>query len=186
MTVSTRLGLPDRRANQGNRVSPVTAVNAKVRTVYGDNTMAWMEFAHADETEIGEVRLPICVPLGESSKRRKVLVEREGNRNQSLLDHRQDNRRIAEVERRFGQHGLAGEEGFGDTAGHADSPVVVPVVAIGKRHEKAGIGDAFHVREKPFRADRPRSPRTVPARRINDWDAAPFRALTSWSRMILP
>ena len=145
-----------------------------------------MELTHPDKAEIGKVGLAIRVPLCERGERREVFVAREGDRNQSLLHHRDDHRRIAEVKRRFGEHRLAGEEGFGHAARDADGPVVVLVVAIGKRHEEAGVGDALHVREKPLRVERLLSPRTVPASRMNDWAAAPFRARASSSRMILP
>ncbi len=60
------------------------------------------------------------------------------------------------------------QEGLRHAAGDADGPLVVPVVAIGKRHEESGIGDALHVREKPLRVDRSLCPLTVPASRMND------------------
>ena len=42
----------------------------------------------------------------------------------------------------------------------------MPVVAVGKRDQQAGVGNSLHVRENPFRAERSFGPRTLPARRI--------------------
>jgi hypothetical protein len=44
---------------------------------------------------------------------------------------------------------------------------VVDVVAIGKRDEEPGVGDALHAREKPFLVDRDLGPRALPAKRMN-------------------
>lgn len=88
--------------------------------------------------------------------------------NQTFLHHVEHKPGVLEVERGFRQNRLARQEWFSDARGHADRPVVVDVVAIGKRDEEPGVGDALHAREKPFLVDRDLGPRALPAKRMND------------------
>jgi hypothetical protein len=46
---------------------------------------------------------------------------------------------------------------------------VVAIAPVGEGDEEPGIGDALHERAKPFRAERSRGPRTVPASRRKAW-----------------
>jgi hypothetical protein len=70
--------------------------------------------------------------------------------------------------------------------GHADGPLVMPVMAVGKGDQKTRVRDAFHDREKPFREDRSRGPLMDPASRMNGRTEPPALARSSCSRMIRP
>ena len=82
---------------------------------------------------------------------------------------------------RLRQHGLAGDQLFGDLPGEIDCPGVVLVVAISECHKKTGVGDALHGFENPLRVERSGGPDTAPASRRNGcfWVR---RALSNWSR----
>ncbi len=62
---------------------------------------------------------------------------------------------------------------------------MVLVSAIAESYEKAGIGNRFHLPEKPFLADRFAGPVIAPASRINGW-LSDFLAFSSSSRMMRP
>src|SRR6266478_2382828 len=62
------------------------------------------------------------------------------------------------------------------------------VAASGESNKEAGIGDAFHLVEKPFRSERSRGPpRIRPASRMNFRDLrSPARACSKCERMNCP
>ena len=93
-----------------------------------------------------------------------LAVESEGD--QSVPDHCEKERDIAQVKSGLRQNGLAGQQRFGNPTGDAHSPVVVSIVPIGKADEEPGIRNALHERENPLRLERSFGPRTVPAKRI--------------------
>ena len=101
-------------------------------------------------------------------------------------DHGENDRHVLEMERRLGQHGLAGQQRLVDVPGDSDRPLVMEVAAVREGHKETGVGNALHPREKPLRADRSRAPRTLPARRMNDRAGPSDLARSSWSRMIFP
>src|SRR5262245_38226698 len=84
------------------------------------------------------------------------------------------------------QNGLTGKQRLANPAGNVQSPVVVPVVPIGKTDEKTGIRNALHGRENPLRVERSLGPRTVPARRMKAWAPLLALAFSNWSRTTLP
>jgi hypothetical protein len=50
-----------RRRNHRDDFALVSAVNAKVLRIDSDDTVFWINFAHSDKTEIGQVRFPVFV-----------------------------------------------------------------------------------------------------------------------------
>src|SRR5437588_6387847 len=110
----------------------------------------------------------------------------KGECDQAFPNHGQNGRDAAKVERGLGQNGLTGEQRLRYSACQTDRPIVVSVIAVGKRHEESGVSDAVHVRENPFRRERFLGPRMLPARRMNDWAALLALAFSNWSRTILP
>ena len=64
-------------------------------------------------------------------------------------------------------------------------PLVMGVSSVGESHQKTGIGDSPHFREKPLRAERSAGPSMAPARRRNGL-LGDFRALSSSIRMMAP
>ena len=92
----------------------------------------------------------------------------ECDRDQTLLHHVEHKPGVLQVERGFGQDRLARQERFGNAGTYANRPTVVDVVAVGERDEKTSIGNALHVREKPFLVDSVRGPLAFPAKRMND------------------
>src|SRR6266403_1358230 len=73
------------------------------------------------------------------------------------------------MKRRFGKDGLTGQKQFRNSLGHAYCPVMVAIFAISEGHNKAGIRNALHRREKPFRDDKSAGPVKAPAWRRNRW-----------------
>ena len=62
---------------------------------------------------------------------------------------------------------------------------MVVIVPVPKRHQKTGVRDRLHLREKPLRVERPAGPATAPAKRRKR-RLAEFRAFSSSSRMMRP
>ncbi len=93
-----------------------------------------------------------------------LATESEGY--QSIADHRHNQRDAAEMKCGLGQNRFTSEQRLGNPGRHIHGPGVMPVISVGECDEKAGIGDAFHVRENPLRFDRFFGPRTLPAKRI--------------------
>src|SRR5437868_13142084 len=69
----------------------------------------------------------------------------------------------------LGEDRLAGEQRSFNLLCHRSRPAVVRVVAIGEGEQKAGVSDAFHLREKPLRRERSAGPSTAPARLMKAW-----------------
>src|SRR5580700_785962 len=59
------------------------------------------------------------------------------------------------------------------------------IPSVPESHEEAGIGDGFHLREKPFLVERLDGPSTTPASRMNGL-LSDFLAFSSSSRTIRP
>lgn len=72
------------------------------------------------------------------------------------------------MKRRFGKHRFACQQRFVNTAGDTQRPIMILVMSISERDEKASIRDSFQDRENPYRLDRFFGPRTLPARRMKD------------------
>src|SRR5204863_7537813 len=49
------------RAQQGNHVTPIAAINAEVRFIHGQNQMMPVKLTHTDKAEVGKVGLPVSV-----------------------------------------------------------------------------------------------------------------------------
>lgn len=148
--------------------------------------MPGVEFAHANEAEVREAGLTIGVSPGERGELEQVVPAVEGQSNEALLQHGEDDRHVSEVKPASARTASQVKRGSLDLLGHADGPPMVPIVAVRERDEEAGIGNAFHERANPLREDRSRGPRTEPASRMNDCRGLPALALSSCSRTILP
>jgi hypothetical protein len=92
--------------------------------------VAGEELAHANEAEIREVGLPIGVSLGERGELGDVLPAVEGQSNEPLLQHREDDRNASQVKPRFCQDRLTGQEGLADLLSHANRPLMMAIVAV--------------------------------------------------------
>jgi len=57
--------LSARRVEEGNGFPLVAAINAKVVLIGRKNCVARVQFAHADQAEIGEIRMAVSVAAGE-------------------------------------------------------------------------------------------------------------------------
>jgi hypothetical protein len=115
-----------------------------------------------------------------------VIITVESRLDKPIAHQRQDDLDVLQMKGRFREYGFAGEERLGDLLRHLDGPVVMIVVTIGERDKKAGVCDAVHERENPFRDERLRAPLTDPARRINRRSVPPAFASSSCSRTIRP
>jgi hypothetical protein len=87
------------RADERNGFPLVPPVDTEVFPVHGDHTVPGVQLAHTNEAEIGEVRVPVGVSLGERAELKKVLAALEGERYQTLVQHRQHERDTPKVER---------------------------------------------------------------------------------------
>ena len=148
--------------------------------------MARMKLAETHETQIGQVGSAIRIPRRQTLQLRPVISAVECHFYKPFAHQRQNGLHVLQMKSRFGENRLAREERLGDLFRDADGPIVMIVVAIGKRDKKAGIGDAFHSRENPFRDDRLRAPLTDPASRMNRRSVPPALARSSCSRTMRP
>jgi len=62
---------------------------------------------------------------------------------------------------------------------------MMAVLSVSERHQKSGVGNRLHLREKPFRVERSAGPATKPARRKKGRFSA-LLACSSCSRMMRP
>src|ERR1044071_318929 len=108
-----------------------------------------------------------------------MVLTIEGKGDQSVLDHRQHQAGITQMKGCFGQNSFTREQRFGDTAGEAQSPLMMSIVAVRKGDEKPRIRNTPHVRENPLRLERFFGPLTVPAKRMNAWAPLPLRAFSN-------
>ena len=116
----------------------------------------------------------------------EVIATVERQVDEPFLDHHQHHTDVAEMERRLGKHRLTGQQRCCDLLRHLHRPLVVPIVAVCEPHEKAGVGDGLQEREKPFRDERSRGPRTDPASRMKGRPRPPVLAFSSCSRTMRP
>src|SRR5579864_109194 len=84
----TSVSLP-RRTEQWNRFALVAAVNSKVFLVGGDHYVSRIEFAHADQTKICQVRTTVGVTLGKFAQMLQLLGNLERDLQQSIRQHLQ-------------------------------------------------------------------------------------------------
>ncbi len=135
------------RENRGNVLALKTAINGEVAAIGGDDAMAWKQFAHANQAQIGKVRLSICKLACQGGQFRKMLAGVEGQTDESLFHHLKNRRGIAEVERRFRKHRFTRQQRFRNLTAEAFCPCVVFVTSIFESDEETGIGNSSHVRE---------------------------------------
>ena len=115
-----------------------------------------------------------------------MVVGREGYLDKALTTHREHDRHTSEIEGSFSEHRFACQERFRHPRRQTDGPVVVAVGPIGERHEKSGVCDRLHRREKPFLLERFRGPRIAPASLMKERMSPLALAFSNCSRMISP
>ena len=179
-------GLLVRRCDEWNRVAFVASIHSKISAIHGNYAVFWKNFAHSDQAKIGEVGLAVTVVLRQCSEFRQMFVAIKCQADKSVLKHCQYQPGILKTKGGFCEHRFTRKQRFGNLRSQMQRPLVVGIATIHKRDQKTGIGDAFQAREKPLPLDRPFGPFTLPARRINPWLAAVFRAFSSCSRTNLP
>jgi hypothetical protein len=89
------------------------------------------------------------------------------------------------VKRSFRKDRFAGQQRFGDALRDLQGPIMMDVSSVPECHQKAGVRDGLHFREKPLRVERPGGPSTAPAKRRNG-RLDDFRALSSSIRTMPP
>ena len=179
-------GLLVRRCDERDCVAFVASIHSKISAIHGNYAVFWKKFAHSDQAKIGEVGLAVTVALRQCSELRQMFVAIKCQADESVLKHCQYQPGILKMKGGFCEHRLTGKQRLGNLRSQMQRPLVVGIATINERDEKPGIGDAFQAREKPLRMDRPFGPFTLPARRINPWLAAVFRAFSNCSRTNLP
>lgn len=175
-----------RGTNQWDCLALVAPVDSKIGLVRRDHAVPGMQLTHADETEIGQIGLPVGVPRGQSRQLTTVLLEVEIQSDESLGHHRQRQGDVPKMKCRLGENRLARQERLGDPFGQPHGPRVVHVRAVGKCDEEPRVGDALHDLENPFLVERFFGAFIDPARRMKDCVLAPALAFSSWSRTIFP
>jgi hypothetical protein len=159
----------------------------KTTAYNGDHAVVRVKFAHSNQANVRQVRMTIRIAFGERPQVRQMIVAVERRHHKAFMNHIQDRRHALQMERRFGQHGLACEQGFAHMRSQFQCPRMVGIPGAGKRHKEASIRDAFHFREYPFREERSFGrPLMLPASRMNEGISPPERALSNCSRTIWP
>lgn len=101
-----------RRAYQRDDFSLIAAVVLEILPVDRDHAVSWMKLTHADEAEVREVRLPVCVSAGKFRELPEMLATIEIQHHQPLIEHRKHELCILKVKRRLREHRLACEQRF--------------------------------------------------------------------------
>lgn len=160
--------LPIRRTNEGERLALVSSVDAEVLLVDGQDEMPGMNLTHSNQAQICEVRTPVGIALRQCGELRDVFQAVESQGHEPVVDHVQYRCGTTQMKRGFGKYRLARQKRHIYPSDNGHRPGVVGISPVRKRNQKARVGDSFHVREKPLRADRPFGPLMIPARRMND------------------
>ena len=82
-------GLTAGWGNERNHFAFVSPIDAKI-FVHGDETVFWMQLAHPNETEIGQVRFAILVTLCQKSQVSELIVTDKIQPDEFFGDHLQD------------------------------------------------------------------------------------------------
>ena len=131
------------RADEGNRLALVAAIDAEVFPVRGDHRVMRVKLTHADQTQIGQIRPAIGVAFGQAGQMREVLAAVKRQRDQPVGDECQRQVRVAEVKRGLRDNRLTRQEWLGHVRREPHRPGVMGVVSVGKGDQEPGVGDAF-------------------------------------------
>jgi hypothetical protein len=110
----------------------------------------WMQLAHPDQAQIGEVGFPIGVARSKFSEARQMRGRVERRPHQSLGYKCRDQSGAFKMKTGFCENRFAGEQGFRYAARQFNGPAMVSVPAIGKCHQKSGIREAFSCEKNPY------------------------------------
>lgn len=182
-----RAGSPLRRADQRDRLALVPAIDAEILAIHGNDAVLWEKLAHADQAEIGEIRRAIGIAIRQRRELREVIVAVKCHGDQPRINHAQHERHAAQMERRLGQHRLAGEERLGHSRRDPQRPSVVHIPRPRKGDQQPRVRDPLHLVEKPLRVERSLGPPfTQPASFMKACVPLTARAFSSCSRTIFP
>src|SRR5271167_844416 len=157
-----------RRAEDGNGLPFVPAVDSEVTLIHREDGVPWIKLAHANKTEIGEVRLALPVAFRKFRELLDIPIAVERESQHFVLQQRKHVGTGFQMKRRFGEDRLAGQQGLGNSSGNVHSPAVVLVVPSRESDNEAGVGDSLHERENPLREERSGGPPVIsPAWRRN-------------------
>lgn len=98
-----------RRTDEGDRFPFVPAINAEIFAVYCDDAVARVQLAHADEAKIGEMWVAIAIAARQGCELGQMVLAIESKGNQSVSNHRENERNVAQVKRGFRQNGFTGQ-----------------------------------------------------------------------------
>src|SRR5438477_303231 len=103
-----RWGLTAGWGNERNYFAFVSPVDAKI-FVDRDDAVFWVQLAHPNETEIGQVRFAILVTLSQTSQMSEMIVTDKIQPDEFFGDHLQDETGICQMECGFGQDCFASQ-----------------------------------------------------------------------------
>ena len=98
------------RADERNRLAFVATIGAEICPIDGEDAVVGVKLANANQAQVGKVGMAIGVALGELGELRQVVAAVERQRNEPFPQHGQHQSCVPQMERRLGQHGLAGEQ----------------------------------------------------------------------------
>jgi len=96
------------RGDKRNRLAAPAPVDFEIIQIRGDDGIFRIEFAHADEADISEIRRAIRIAGGQLGEAGKLSGEIESGPHQAIVDERQSYCGASEVERGLGEYGFAG------------------------------------------------------------------------------
>jgi len=126
-----------------------------------------MQLAHANETQVGQIREAVSVSLGQFGNPKRMIGQSERGTDQSVTNKVKNQRGVAQMERRLGENGFTCEQRIYYLMCEANGPFVMKVAAIAKRNQEASVSDGIHFFEKPLREERVALADTFPANRRN-------------------
>jgi len=97
---------------RGDDFAFVASVDTKISFIDRDDGMVGVEFAHANETEVGDVGLSVAATLGQRREMGEVALTVKRQADQPFVRHLKYKRRIAQMQRAFGKDGFACEKRF--------------------------------------------------------------------------
>ena len=85
------------RVNERNHLSAISPVYPEIGEIRCDHWMFWMQFTHADQAQVGEVRTAVSIAARQFRYSSSVVGQNKGRLNQSGPYKVENEKRVAEV-----------------------------------------------------------------------------------------
>ncbi len=98
-----------RRTDKRDGFAFVSPVDAEIFAIHCDDTVAGVKLAHADEAKIGKIGLAVAIAARKGCELGQMVLAVESESDQSVSDHRENERNVPQVKGGLRQNGFASQ-----------------------------------------------------------------------------